>query len=113
MKLIIGTIALLVMLTGPIMAGDTSVTYAEQVAPILQQHCQVCHRPGHVAPFSLLNYEHAKKRARLIAEVAGGREMPPLESLDLGRGAVPQPERPERVGDQHLTPVGGGRGAGG
>jgi len=37
-----------------LLAEDHVVTYSEQVAPILQRHCQECHRPGQVAPFSLL-----------------------------------------------------------
>src|SRR5262249_45738166 len=32
------------------------VTFSKHVAPILQKHCQDCHRPGQSAPFSLLNY---------------------------------------------------------
>src|SRR5690242_707385 len=30
-----------------------AVTYAADVAPIVQSRCQACHRPGQVAPFSL------------------------------------------------------------
>ena len=35
------------------------VTYAADVAPILQDRCQSCHRPGQVGPFSLLTYDDA------------------------------------------------------
>src|SRR5262249_3427676 len=35
------------------------VTYAKQVARILQDHCQTCHHPGTAAPFALLTYEDA------------------------------------------------------
>jgi hypothetical protein len=52
-------------------------TYAEHVAPLLHQHCAVCHRPGEIAPFSLLTYADAKKRARQIAEITSERTMPP------------------------------------
>ena len=51
----------------------TNVNFNEHVAPILFQNCARCHRPGEAAPFSLLNYEDAKKRARLIAEVTESR----------------------------------------
>ena len=44
--------------------------YTEDVAPILQANCVSCHRPGQVAPFSLLTYDDAKKRAQSIAEIA-------------------------------------------
>jgi hypothetical protein len=36
------------------------VTFTKDVAPILQEKCQVCHRPGTFAPMSLLTYEEAR-----------------------------------------------------
>lgn len=54
-------------------------TFAHDVAPILYQHCAVCHHPGEVAPFSLLTYADAAKRARLIASVTASRYMPPWQ----------------------------------
>ncbi len=59
---------------------DTSegkATYARDIAPILQQRCETCHRPGQVAPFSLTNYEAAKTHAEMILEVTQQRIMPP------------------------------------
>src|SRR5688572_4902048 len=53
------------------------VTFAKDVAPILYKNCVTCHRPGQVAPFSLLSYGDAAKRARAIADMTGAREMPP------------------------------------
>jgi hypothetical protein len=52
-------------------------TYRRDVAPILYENCAVCHRPGEVAPFPLLTYEDARKRAALIATVTRARVMPP------------------------------------
>jgi hypothetical protein len=52
-------------------------TYHREVARILQKNCQECHRPGQVAPFSLLTYEHARKRASDIGSVTAERKMPP------------------------------------
>jgi len=54
-----------------------SVTYATDVAPILQSKCQGCHRPGQVGPFSLLTFDDARKRIRAIAEAVEERRMPP------------------------------------
>src|SRR6185503_20184982 len=54
-----------------------TVTFCKDVAPIIFQHCATCHRPGQSAPFSLLTYEEAKKKARLIGEVTERRYMPP------------------------------------
>ncbi len=53
------------------------VTYATDVAPILQNRCQSCHRPGQVAPFPLLSYDDARGHAAMIAEVVEDRRMPP------------------------------------
>jgi mono/diheme cytochrome c family protein len=52
-------------------------TFNQDIAPILYQNCATCHRPGEVAPFSLLTYQDAAKRARLIAQVTERRFMPP------------------------------------
>lgn len=45
------------------------ITYSEHIAPILQRHCQECHRPEQPAPFPLLAYEDAAGRAAMIREV--------------------------------------------
>src|SRR5260370_13043361 len=52
-------------------------TFSKDVAPILQSRCQVCHRPGEAAPFSLLTYEQARPWARAIREAVLARKMPP------------------------------------
>ena len=52
-------------------------TFNKDIAPILYGSCAACHRPGEVAPFSLLSYQDAAKRARLIADVTKSRYMPP------------------------------------
>src|SRR5436190_11103090 len=54
----------------------TSLTFPD-VAPILHLNCVVCHRPGGMAPFPLLNYADVKKRSRQIAQVTHSRYMPP------------------------------------
>jgi thiol-disulfide isomerase/thioredoxin len=53
------------------------VTYARDIAPIVFAHCAECHRPGEVAPFSLLTYQDAAKRAKGLASVTQRRLMPP------------------------------------
>lgn len=53
------------------------VTYAKDVQAIFQNKCQTCHRPGQVAPFSLLSYDDAKRRTAMIREVVDDRRMPP------------------------------------
>jgi peroxiredoxin len=53
------------------------VTYAKQVARVIQKRCQECHRPGEIGPFSLLTYEDARKRTRRIREAILEERMPP------------------------------------
>src|SRR5439155_609656 len=61
------------------------VTFAKDVVPILQRSCQNCHRPGSVAPFSLLTYEEARPWAKSIKNRIQKREMPPW-TLDKNVG---------------------------
>jgi tetratricopeptide (TPR) repeat protein/mono/diheme cytochrome c family protein len=53
------------------------VTFNRDIAPILFEHCSSCHRPGEAAPFSLLTYADAAKRAGKIADATRARHMPP------------------------------------
>ena len=52
-------------------------TFADDIAPLIIEHCAPCHRPGEVGPFSLLTYDDVRRRARQIAEVTASRFMPP------------------------------------
>src|SRR5262245_44073216 len=52
-------------------------TFTRDVLPIFQKSCQDCHRPGQMAPFSLLDYESARPWARSIKEKVANRYMPP------------------------------------
>ncbi len=52
-------------------------TFSHDVAPILYSRCVSCHRDGGVAPFPLVTYAAAAKRAKLIATVTAKRYMPP------------------------------------
>jgi mono/diheme cytochrome c family protein len=58
-------------------AAATPVTFARDVAPILQRACQNCHRPGAIAPMSLVTYQDVRPWARAIKEKVATREMPP------------------------------------
>src|SRR5215813_13545502 len=60
-----------------VLAAPAQVTFTKDVAPILQKSCQVCHRPGAIAPMSLLTYDDARPWARAIREKVAKREMPP------------------------------------
>ena len=58
----------------------SKVTFTRDIAPILNASCVNCHRPGEVAPFSLMDYAHAKKHAEQIAELTQSHYMPPWKA---------------------------------
>lgn len=60
-----------------LLAAAALVTFAHDVAPILYRNCVSCHRPGGVAPFPLISYSDAARRAQLIATVTAKHYMPP------------------------------------
>ena len=62
----------------PVAAADSdAVVFSRDVAPILMRHCVGCHRPGEIAPMSLLTYREARPWARSIRRVVVNGEMPP------------------------------------
>ncbi len=52
-------------------------TFSNDIAPLLQKHCQVCHRPGEIGPMSLLTYEQVRPWAKAIKSAVLTRTMPP------------------------------------
>jgi hypothetical protein len=52
-------------------------TYTKDVAPILFRNCTSCHRPGEIAPMSLLTYDDVRPRAKDIRDEVGEGHMPP------------------------------------
>ncbi|MDM7461282.1 MAG: redoxin domain-containing protein, partial [bacterium] len=79
-------------------AAEAPITYAKHIAPILQEYCQPCHRPGEVAPFSLLTYRDAYTWRREIAKTVQARQMPPWKPTN-GHGVF-QGER--RLTDEQI-----------
>jgi mono/diheme cytochrome c family protein len=55
----------------------SAVTFSKDVAPILNKNCATCHRPGEIAPMSLLSYKEARPWAKSIRQVVVDRTMPP------------------------------------
>jgi len=62
-------------------SADAEVTFSRDIAPILQRSCQNCHRPGGVAPMSLVTYDQVRRYGRRIKVKTGIRDragaMPP------------------------------------
>ena len=52
-------------------------SFYRDVLPILQQHCQGCHRSGEIGPMPLITYENARSHSLEIANVAAKKKMPP------------------------------------
>src|ERR1700688_1138077 len=65
--------------------AQRQVTFTRDVAHILQRSCQTCHRPGMMAPMSLLSYQDARPWARSMKTKVSNREMPPW-FIDKGVG---------------------------
>jgi hypothetical protein len=76
-------LVLLLAVAGPLMcvrrpARQTAPpTFYKDVLPILQQHCQSCHRAGEIAPMSLVTYQETKIKAAALRDAVGSRKMPP------------------------------------
>ncbi len=58
-------------------SGFAAPTFTKDVAPIFYRKCVSCHRPGEVAPMSLLDYESARPWAKAIRQSVLTRKMPP------------------------------------
>ena len=52
-------------------------TFSKDVAPILYKNCATCHRPGEIAPMSLLTYAEARPWAKSIRDEVSDGTMPP------------------------------------
>jgi Flp pilus assembly protein TadD len=80
-RLILSACLALTMLAGAGCGGSSeppaAVTFTRDLAPIVFTNCAPCHRPGGVAPFSLLTYSDAVSHASEIAEQTRARHMPP------------------------------------
>src|ERR1700735_4486472 len=55
----------------------SNVTFSKDVAPIVQQHCQSCHRPGEGTPFSMTSYKDVRPWAAAMKQMVVTRAMPP------------------------------------
>jgi len=58
-------------------SAQPPVTFTKDVAPILQEKCQSCHREGYMAPMPLVTYEESRPWARSIKSRVSARHMPP------------------------------------
>jgi peroxiredoxin len=61
---------------------DSTVTYSNQIARILQNRCVECHREGEIAPFALTDYQEVVGWAEMIQEVVRDGRMPPWHASE-------------------------------
>lgn len=59
------------------MKSDSQVTYSKHIAPVFQDHCLECHRPGRIGPFSMTSYDELVGWGEMIKEVVTEGRMPP------------------------------------
>ena len=69
--------AILGCLMGAAAMAASTVTFNKEVLPVLQKNCQECHRPGEVAPMSLLTYSEARPWAKAMKQAVLTQKMPP------------------------------------
>lgn len=74
---VLGVVSFVCPLFAADLSSNASVTFAKDVAPILQEKCQDCHRAGSMAPMSLITYEETRPWAKSIKERVVRRQMPP------------------------------------
>ncbi|HEU4368479.1 MAG TPA: hypothetical protein VFV05_09675 [Methylomirabilota bacterium] len=82
----------IVLGAGVAATGTPPVTFSDQIVRIFQAHCQTCHRPGEIAPFSLTTYADAYAQRRKIRHATQTRKMPPWKPVP-GFGDFLEPRR--------------------
>ena len=77
--ILLGVGVMLLVMSGPTVTttSENNVTFTKDVAPIFYKNCTGCHRPGEIAPMSLLTYNDARPWAKSIREKVANRDMPP------------------------------------
>src|SRR5215831_5562964 len=84
LRVLLAVLGILAGATGASAPGGpaaSSVTFNREIARLLQQHCQECHRPGGSAPFELIQYEHVYRRRDKILAAVEKRSMPPWKAV--------------------------------
>jgi len=78
-----------------------AVTFSRDIAPILQQNCQLCHQPGSIGPMSLMNFEQVRPWAPMIQAQVEARNMPPFH---YGTGVgIQELKNDRRLSDDEIS----------
>ncbi len=97
------------LIAGMTAAAATPVTFNKDVLPVLQKNCQGCHRPGEMAPMSLLTYNDARPWAKAMKQAVATKKMPPWFAE---KGHFANDRSLSQARDRHDCRVGGQRSAG-
>lgn len=85
------TLALLVLPSAAAAQEKQTVTFGDDVAPLLRRYCAECHHPGGPGPFDLTSYQSARQHALQIAAATADRFMPPWQARSEYGAFVGQP----------------------
>jgi peroxiredoxin len=80
--------------------AEKTITYHEDVAPILRKHCMSCHSEGNAGPFSLTSYDDAVDMLKIGLQEIKARRMPPAQAesdLEIIRPNTIAPEEVETL----------------
>ena len=77
-KNIAAGISAILIAVSPIAAS--SPVYSTDIAPLLNQHCVTCHRPGEIGPMPLRSYREVRPWAKALAASVTARKMPPWDA---------------------------------
>jgi len=77
MRLLVMSLGWVALASAATTSANQQVTFNKDVLPVLQKNCQSCHRPGEVAPMSLLSYENTRPWAKSIKAAVLTKKMPP------------------------------------
>ena len=63
-------------------AEHAKISYVEQIAPLLQEKCVACHRPGGIGPWAMTSYVNVRGFAPMIREVTRAGTRPSKEKTN-------------------------------
>ena len=96
--------AVLLCITGDVAAQAGSapqVTFTKDVAPLLQENCQSCHREDGIGPMEFMTYDQVRPWAPIIREKVSMREMPPYQyDTDVG---IQELQNDWRLSDEEIS----------
>lgn len=74
------------------LASNETISYTDEIVPILKDNCVKCHREGAIAPWAMSSHSMIKGFAPMIREVVMTRRMPPGQiDAHVGRPMINPP----------------------